>query len=332
MIFTELTFNKCLSKLDSINAILFFQQNFGLASEMADKIKQNFAHDEIVVLDFQDIEKNFSSVLQENLCDSFFSSSKIIKVYNFKPNGRSKLKDELLFLNKNNYKNKIVLFFAPELDGKSSFKTFFEKGDSTASIACYGDDENKAKQCIQNFFSEKSIAISQQAICLMAKMLHGDRKTLISECEKMAIYSNNNEITIEDVENIIVDNSVVDPITFVDNLLAGNIKQAVFEFEILKKDCMSIIPLIRIFIQSVELLLSIKTMVQDGIDVNTAMKSKFVFWKRIPLLKIAIANTTIGMLEKYIAIAIQVEKVAKLYNENIALNYFDRKLILSRIR
>ena len=140
MVFTETTFQNCIEKINEINAIFFFQPNFGLATTFAEKIQQNYTYDEIVVIDFQDVEKTFIAILKEYICDSFFATKKIIKIYNFKPNGRSKLKDELKFLNDKNIKDKLVLFFAPELDGKSSFKTLFEKGDFTASIACYDDD------------------------------------------------------------------------------------------------------------------------------------------------------------------------------------------------
>ena len=332
MIFTETTFSNCLSKLDNINAILFFQQNFGLSVEMSEKIKQNFSYDEIVVIDYQDKEKIFPSILRDNLFEIFFSSKKIIKVYNFKPNARSKLKDELCFLNDKKIQDKIVLFFAPELDGKSSFKTFFEKGNFTASIACYLDDEKKASQCINDFFSKKNINIEKQAVDLMAKMLHGDRKLLISECEKLELYVNNKEITINDVNDMIIDGRTADPINFIDNVLAGDIKKALFEFELLKKENTSIVPIIRLFIRSVEVVLELKKMIQEGMNIDEAIKTKAIFWKRVPLIKASIKNTTIKELERYIAYLVFIEKEAKICSESIAMQYFVRYIILSKIR
>ena len=40
MVFTEKTFDECLSNLDELNAILLLGQNFGLATILGDKIKQ----------------------------------------------------------------------------------------------------------------------------------------------------------------------------------------------------------------------------------------------------------------------------------------------------
>ena len=332
MVFTETTFQNCIEKINEINAILFFQPNFGLATTFAEKIQQNYTYDEIVVIDFQDVEKTFISILKEYICDSFFATKKIIKIYNFNPNGRSKLKDELKFLNDKNIKDKLVLFFAPELDGKSAFKTLFEKGDFTASIACYNDDEKTAIQVIRNFFTEKNVKITEDAIKMMAEMLHGDRKMLMSECEKIFLYCNNKEITLHDIEKAIINEQSANPIAFSDYLLAGNIKKAIKEFDLINKEDNQIILLTRLFIKSVEEILSIKNITQNGANIDEVIKSKFIFWKRVPLIKTAIQASTIKMLENYIKIAVNTEKIAKTYGNDIAKQYFIRNVILFKVR
>lgn len=332
MVFTENTFKNCLSKLNEINAILFFQPNFGLAVNMAEQIKQNFEHDEVVVLDFQDIEKTFIQTLQDNLCDGFFATKKIIKVYNFKPNGKSKLKDEIKFLNEQKFNDKIVLFFAPELDGKSTFKTIFEKGSLTASIACYEDDEKTANQYINDYFSERNIKIQPNAIKIMAEMLHGDRQLLKSECEKIILYCNNNEITEDDINNMVINEQSANPISFADNLLSGNIKQAIKEFNLLEKEDTQIILICRSFIRSVEEIMSIKQQILNGTNEEIAIKSKFLFWKRIPLVKKSVQILTMKALENYIKISLQTEKMSKIYGNDIAKQYFIRNAILFNIK
>ena len=332
MVFTEATFDKCLSKIEDINAILFFQNNFGLAIEMSKKISQQLLYDDNVIIDFQDNEKNFTTLLEEQLCDTFFSSKKIIKIYNFKPNGKSRLKYELDFLNKKTIKNKIVLFFGNELDGKSSIKTLFEKGDFTASIACYDDDEKTASKYIQDFFYKKNIKISTEAVKLMSEMLHGDRQLLSSECEKMMLYSDNNEITATDVFDAIVDEQYSTPINLSDAILSRNIQKSIKEFKFLEKSNIQMISTARIFTQAVEQILNIKEEIQAGKDINDAIKTKFIFWKRIPFIKKAVSEMTENMLKNYIKISIQVEKMAKIYGNDIAKQYFVRNIILHNLK
>ena len=332
MVFTEQTFLKCLNKLDELNAILFFQSNFGLAVDMAEQIKKMFQYDEIVVLDFQDIDKNFTKILQEQLCDGFFSSKKIIKVYNFKPNGKSKIKDELKFLENNKIKDKIILFFANEMDGKSSIKTFFEKGNFTASIACYDDDENTAIKHIQQFFSANQKSIDKEAINFMANMLHGDRQNLTSECEKILLYCQNKNITLQDVENAIINQQTANPVAFADSLLSGEISKSLQEYELCEKEEMQIILFLRSFIRSTEDILDIKNMLQNGFNIDDAIKAKFIFWKRINNVKLSVAKSSIQMLKNYIKIALNAEKMAKIYGNDIAKHYFIRNVVLYNIK
>ena len=332
MIFTEQTLSKCIDNLHSLNAVLFFQTNFGLALEMSKRIQEQFVCDEVVILDFQDIEKHFAQTLKEQLCDGFFATRKIIKVYNFKPTGKSKLKEELKFLNDNKIIDKLILLFAPDLDGKATIKTFFEKGDFTASIACYNDDEQTAVDFIDNFFKSRQIVIEKQAVKEMASMLHGDRKNLISECEKIMLYTNNCQITIEDVNKAIINEQVADPGACIDGLLSGQLSKALQEFELCEKEDIQMILFARLFMRSVEEALDIKNMLSNGTDIDAAIKAKFIFWKRIPLVKLAVIKNTISMLENYIKIALQVERMAKIYGNDIAKYYFIRNIVFYSIK
>ena len=71
MVFTEKTFDKCLSTLEELNAILLLGQNFGLATILGDKIKQTFLPEETIIIDYQDCDKNFGSLLFGMLGDDF---------------------------------------------------------------------------------------------------------------------------------------------------------------------------------------------------------------------------------------------------------------------
>ena len=90
--------------------------------------------------------------------------------------------------------------------------------------------------------------------------------------------------------------------------------------------------LTRLFIKSVEEILSIKNITQNGANIDEVIKSKFIFWKRVPLIKTAIQASTIKMLENYIKIAINTEKLAKIYGNDIAKQYFIRNVILFKVR
>src|SRR5574344_883091 len=96
MVFTEKTFNKCVDSISKgdIYAILFIGPNFGLATLLADKAAKIISPEETEIIDNQDVDKDFGIILHTAIEDGFFSSKKVVKVYNVK----SKISKEIQFL------------------------------------------------------------------------------------------------------------------------------------------------------------------------------------------------------------------------------------------
>ena len=334
MLFTDKTFENCLSNIQSgkIKAVIFTGKNYGLSTILADKIVSIFNPEETVFLDYQDDKKDtpFLLNLKTNLQSGFFSNRKLIKVYNIK--SKRGISKELSFLDEECISDKMVLLFGTEIDGKCELKSFFEKGEQIACVNLYEDDEKTAINVINQFFQENNKQIEASAVKAIAEMLHGDRKALLCECEKMLMYCNDKNITLNDVEIAIESEQASNSIAFADFVLSGDFKKALKEFELLEKDDVPIIMLVRTFIRAVEEVVDIKQMVVSGGDIDSAIKSKFLFWKRIPFIKIAVMKNNITALNSYIKTSLKVEKMSKIYGETIAKQVFIREIILKNIR
>ena len=330
MLFTDKTFEKCLQKVSNgeIKSILFAGPNYGLATMLADKIVTVFQPNEKIILDLLNNDGNFGIKLHSLLGNDFFSTKKVIKVYNI----NSKMIKDIKFLDEETITDKIIIFFGNELEGKSALKTFFEKGNATACVNCYDDDENTAKEVIINFFATKNVNISPDAVLEMARMLHGDRGQLLSECEKLLLYCNSKDITMTEVMEIIVNEQSANPSHLADLILFSNTSKAFKEFELFEKEDIQIIMFIRLFLRIIEEILDIKKLVSNGQPIDLAIKSKFIFWKRMPLVKKIVTSVPKTLLDNYITIALQTEKKAKLYGDEIAKKYFIRNALLYNIR
>ena len=337
MLFTEKTFDKCLNNLinNNIKAILFTGTNYGLAGYLADKIVNVLRPIEKIFLDYQDIDKNFAQTLQPMLENDFFSTKRIIKIYNVK----NKANKELQFLTKENIANTIIdkliiLFGTADIDGRSALKLLFDKSQKNlACISCYDDDEQKAIEVIKEFFAERKFKINNDAVIAMAKMLHGDRNLLISECEKMALYCNKNKnITINEINLAIQNNQEASPFAFSDYLLSGDVKSAIQEFDELCNDDAQIIQIMRLFLKVVnDILIMKQDIVYNGKNIDNVIKEHFVFFKRMSIVKKILTVTNVQTIENYIKIAIQTEKMAKIYSDEIAKQYFIKNAILSKL-
>ena len=311
MVFTEKTFDKCLSNLDELNAILLLGQNFGLATILGDKIKQTFLPEETIIIDYQDCDKNFGSLLFGMLGNDFFSKKKLIKIFNFK----GKIGNDLKFLNENKFKDKLIIFFAPEVDSKSATKAFFEKGGFTASIICYNDELKTAIDVINDYCSKNGLQIEPNAIQQLAEMLHGDRRVLINELEKMSLMyvDNTTQITIDDINNIVETEQEFNPSTMIDCILSGEMTSANNEFELLKKDDIQMISIVKMFEKSLLGIAEMKQMINSGMAIDEAIKAKFIFFKRIPLVKKILTTINEKKIDTYFQHLKQVEKFAKIY-------------------
>ena len=335
MLFTEKTFDKCLEKVltGGLQAILFTGNNFGLSTILGDKLVEGFKPEEKILLDYQDDtkEKPFFLNLKSNLQNGFFSNKKIIKIFNIKSSkGVSK---SFEFLENESFNDKLILIFGNEIDGKNELKTFFEKGQKIACVNLYEDDENLANSIVKNFFSEKNIFIENNAISLIGQKLHGDRKELLNECEKILLcYNDKKSITAQDVELTIENEQGSDLVLLVDNILSGNVKQSFLQLSFFEKEEGQLIVILRFFIKTINDLLDIKNNISNGVSIEEAIKYKFFFWKRIPYIKLAISKSTIKLLTNYIKIALQSEKMVKMYGENIAKNFFIKNILLFNVR
>ena len=334
MLCTEKTFTKCEGALANgeLQAVLFFEENFGLASILADRLERQFQPEEKIILDYQDIEKDFKARLYSLLGNDFFSTRKVIKIFNAK--GKD-LKANFQFLTEERFTDKLIIIFGNEIDGKNALKTLFEKCDFTASVSCYQDDEATAREFIATFCGQNNLHLDTDAVQCVASFLHGDRALLLHELEKIQIlYGNKETITVADVENIIENEQSFDAGALADFILLGDKRKAVQMFDMAKtetaagEEAISIIEIVRTFLYIISDIVDRRQIIESGGTLEQAMKVRFVFFKRVPTVSRILTINTIQKLNLLIKAAMQTEKIAKIYGDAIAKSYFEKHLIM----
>ena len=141
MLFKSYTVEKNISIINQ-NLILFYGENIGLKNYFKNTLKKkdnyeslNFNQDEVI--------KNKNLIINEVSNISLFGKKKIIFI--------DQVNDKLLDLSKEALniigENKIILF-SEILDKKSKIRSFFEKTEECAAVACYPDNELTIKKII----------------------------------------------------------------------------------------------------------------------------------------------------------------------------------------
>ena len=117
---------------------------------------------------------------------------------------------------------------ADKLEKKSKLRSFFEKEKKCICIAFYPDNEQTLYKVAYNFIKKKNILLSTSNINFIVNRSNGDRKILISELEKVELYSKGGKkITTEvlrSLTNLIENHSISE---LIDNCLIKNKRKTI---------------------------------------------------------------------------------------------------------
>lgn len=179
------------------NLLLFYGPNLGLKEDFKKKIKikfgkselQNYTQDEIL----KDNDKFFSNLLNISL----FENQKVFiidqcndKVLELIESLEKKLNDQKIFL------------FSDQLDKKSKLRSFFEKSQNFASIACYEDNEINIKRVIEERLKGYK-GLTGEIINMLIDNCNNDRVKLNNELNKIISYFDKKEVKKSEIEEIL---------------------------------------------------------------------------------------------------------------------------------
>ena len=121
-----------------------------------------------------------------------------------------------------------IFIDADKLEKKSKLRSFFEKEKKCICIAFYPDNEQTLYKVAYNFIKKKNILLSTSNINFIVNRSNGDRKILISELEKIELYSKSGKkITTEvlrSLTNLIENHSISE---LIDNCLIKNKRKTI---------------------------------------------------------------------------------------------------------
>ena len=117
------------------NIALFYGENEGLKKFFKEKISSQFNSEEIIRLNQEEILNNKDLIYNEITNVSLFNKKKIIIIDNASDKIHYLLEDI-----KNLNKEDKIFIFSNLLDKKSKLRSFFEKNENCACVACYADN------------------------------------------------------------------------------------------------------------------------------------------------------------------------------------------------
>ncbi len=218
-----------------MNYLLYGKENYLIDKEIKNIIN-NLGIDNINISRYDMEENTIKEILEDALAISLFSNDKLIVVDNAfmfsrvqkKIDGIDLLED---YLNKENKTTNIIFIDRNEkLDSiKKIVKLIKEKG-VIKEFNTLKNINNTVKEMFGDY------KIDYNAINILIDRVGNDLELIHSEVEKLKLYKiNENEITVKDIDDLVVENTNVDIFKFVDDIINKNKKNSIKAYKELLK-------------------------------------------------------------------------------------------------
>ena len=178
---------------------LFYGENIGLKDDFKIKIKTNNSYKNCEFLNFEQDEmlKNDNILFNEISNISLFDKNKVFFITNATDKILEQIKEIEPLLEK-----QIIYLFSGVLEKKSKLRSYFEKSENCATIACYEDNEITIKKIIQERLKDFS-GLTIQNINLILQSCNLDRAKLKNELKKIIVFFQDKKIETESLETLL---------------------------------------------------------------------------------------------------------------------------------
>ena len=269
-------------KSDFNKIILFYGKNDGLKKFTTKNLTKNkkevLNYDETEILNSPEIL--FDAIFSKSLFDghkTIIIKRVTDKILNIIEEIGSKELEEIT-----------VILTTEVLEKKSKLRSFFEKNEKLICVPFYPDNAETLLKLAHEFLRQKNIIISSEDINSIVNKCNGERKTLLSELEKIELFSSEGKkISSQEILKLVnlVENFSISEL--VNNCLAKNDKKII---NILNENNFSnedsILIIRSLLAQSKKLLqLSQKYEACKNISVTLSSARPPIFWKDKEIVK-----------------------------------------------
>lgn len=224
--------DRLIKSPSSYDAYLIYGPDNGLVSErasflsknLAEKAKKQNAESEQVTLLNDDLSANPERLALDLKTISMFGERKILRVIA----GTSLPIKSLEGLLKETPFESDLIIEAGDLKKTAKLRKLFESGKTLAAIPCYTDTNAALHNLISDVFRANKLVLSREAEQHLISKLGADRGLSRKEVEKLALYAmGQDQVTIEDIDNILSDMSEIAMDQIIAQTLLGNPHKAI---------------------------------------------------------------------------------------------------------
>lgn len=180
---------------------LIYGADEGQVRQLTRQMAENFMGKDAEVINRIEFE---SAQIEEDparLCDELASFSllggkRVVVIREGSDKLESLLDDALKLRAPDNF---LIIYLAEALPAKSKLRSYFERHDQLACIACYKDEGADLAGLIRDTLKAYGIRTDQGVMEYLTRELQGDRQVVLNELEKISLYLDENQsLSLED--------------------------------------------------------------------------------------------------------------------------------------
>ena len=263
------------SPAKTARVILVYGPDAGLARERADVMAKTVVSDlqdpfNVCVLGADTLGDDPARLNDEAMAISMMGGARLIRIEGASDKTTVVLKDYLT----NPSSENLVIVEAGELGPKSSLRLLMEKAQNAAAVPCYLDDERSVSTLAKQTLMEAGYTIAPDALSWLSVHIAGDRLRVRSELDKIITYmgKTSKNITSTDVLEICGEAGAQSFDDLIYAIGGGKTETALFTYNKLLAEGVFVITILRMLQNHFRRLHYTKSLVRDGLDVDTAMK------------------------------------------------------------
>lgn len=210
----------------------------------------------------------------------------------------------------------IFIFHGAKLDAASANRKWFK---SLTQLGCYlplYDIELKAMpQWLNNQARQLHLNISAELNALLIELFEGNLLALAQELEKLVLLFGSQHISIEQAEQIIINQAKFNPFQVIDALLLGDCAKCITMLDQLQQEGMAPAQLIWVFHKELNQLYSMLNKLSQGESIATIYKQYRIWDKRKPLYQHALTHIKINNVKRAMIRIADIDLLSKTSSE-----------------
>lgn len=295
------------------STVLIYGNDTGGVSAMAKRVIKRFIGDEeeqetVKQLTSDDLKENENIIIDEIGSKGFFSSKKLVWVFDPPEGVVSALEEAFKSLDKSCF----LLVTAGELKRESKIRKLYEDSKENTALLCYKEEGMNLKRHIMDWVSKNGVRADQDAIEYLVANLGEDKLITENELAKILVYLGDDKtLTFDGASAILADNS---ELAVNDIMYAISCKTPKMLEKSLARafaDNVAGVVITRSMLYHFNRLLNAKLMVQNGMSVDMVVESLRLFFKLKEPFKTSLRKWNIPQLEEAIKSATQLELEVK---------------------